>query len=305
MDVLDVTSYSSRTSSFVSENDQCWEFPSTNSEDCVLASLMLRLVRPKVIIMEINWSIPPPLRFVRQCHEDWYRSWSMWGSTGFFAIKKKKNVSGNQGMLAWQHSSMFSYKLPTKTDCLTSSCCFPSFHPSPRCRFKHPRLLSVGRRGRTAALQLQAVASAGRQRIFLTSGSAGRQAVGYLDPFFFGKSDWSSKKTKWYSTKWVSYWVRCTGLRPSLGAWIGPKFWGVKDRNLFLFFIKPFWNPNGTATTSLFGCNKLLARRSWSSPRWTTCYVSTRRTVLRNWSASCIPACWMSGAEVNRRGLGC
>ncbi|CAK9011717.1 Uncharacterized protein SCF082_LOCUS11210, partial [Durusdinium trenchii] len=31
--------------------------------DCVLAALALRLLRPKFIIMEINWSIPPPLRF--------------------------------------------------------------------------------------------------------------------------------------------------------------------------------------------------------------------------------------------------
>lgn len=51
--------------------------------DCGLASKVLHLIRPKVIIMEINWSIPPPLRFVRHCHEDWWKSWETWGSIGF------------------------------------------------------------------------------------------------------------------------------------------------------------------------------------------------------------------------------
>ncbi|CAK9011690.1 unnamed protein product [Durusdinium trenchii] len=62
--------------------------------DCVLAALALRLLRPKFIIMEINWSIPPPLRFVRQCHSDWSKSWAKWSSVGFRFTSHGCSLSG-------------------------------------------------------------------------------------------------------------------------------------------------------------------------------------------------------------------
>ncbi|CAE6939269.1 unnamed protein product [Symbiodinium natans] len=33
--------------------------------------------------MEINWSMPPPLRFMRQCHADWNQKKLSWNSVGF------------------------------------------------------------------------------------------------------------------------------------------------------------------------------------------------------------------------------
>lgn len=46
--------------------------------DCSLAAAALRIVRAKVVVMEINMSIPPPMRFSRQCHPDWRRVWHRW-----------------------------------------------------------------------------------------------------------------------------------------------------------------------------------------------------------------------------------
>ena len=77
-----------------------------DSCDCVLASIALRFVRPSVIIMEINWSLPPPLRFVRQCHEDWSRKWSSWSSVGFLLSTHGCSLSG-----ALAEFSRFGYSL--------------------------------------------------------------------------------------------------------------------------------------------------------------------------------------------------
>eukprot|EP00928_Gymnodinium_smaydae_P082457 TRINITY_DN6579_c0_g3_i1.p1 TRINITY_DN6579_c0_g3~~TRINITY_DN6579_c0_g3_i1.p1 ORF type:complete len:451 (-),score=107.81 TRINITY_DN6579_c0_g3_i1:55-1407(-) len=43
-----------------------------DSFDCELAKAALRVLRPKLIWMEINWSIPPPLRFSRKWHPEWF-----------------------------------------------------------------------------------------------------------------------------------------------------------------------------------------------------------------------------------------
>jgi len=74
--------------------------------DCVLAALLLRLVRPKVIIMEINWSLPPPLRFVRQCHEGWWSTWIKFGSLGLTPSTHGCSLSGAVAEL-----SHFGYSL--------------------------------------------------------------------------------------------------------------------------------------------------------------------------------------------------
>ncbi|CAJ1345167.1 unnamed protein product [Effrenium voratum] len=50
--------------------------------DCVLAAVALRFIRPKIVWMEINWSLPPPLRFARQCHPEWRPSWIRWAQGG-------------------------------------------------------------------------------------------------------------------------------------------------------------------------------------------------------------------------------
>lgn len=54
-----------------------------DSCDCILVARALHLLRPKVIIMEINWSFPPPLRFARHCHRDWIGKYSQWKLGGF------------------------------------------------------------------------------------------------------------------------------------------------------------------------------------------------------------------------------
>eukprot|EP00434_Breviolum_minutum_P031664 symbB.v1.2.027999.t1/scaffold2918.1/size67253/3 len=74
--------------------------------DCVLAALLLRLVRPKVIIMEINWSLPPPLRFVRQCHEGWWSTWIKFSSLGLTPSTHGCSLSGAVAEL-----SHFGYSL--------------------------------------------------------------------------------------------------------------------------------------------------------------------------------------------------
>jgi len=53
-----------------------------DSCDCPLAAAALRLVRPKVILMEVNMGIPPPIRFARQCHQDWRSSFVYWNRGG-------------------------------------------------------------------------------------------------------------------------------------------------------------------------------------------------------------------------------
>ncbi|CAE7903988.1 B'ETA, partial [Symbiodinium microadriaticum] len=78
-----------------------------DSCDCVLASIALRFVRPSVIIMELNWSLPPPLRFVRQCHADWSRKWSSWSSVGFPLSTHGCSLSGALGELAQFGYSLF------------------------------------------------------------------------------------------------------------------------------------------------------------------------------------------------------
>ena len=65
-----------------------------DSCDCVLASIGLQFVRPSIIIMEINWSLPPPLRFVRQCHDDWSRMWQYWRRVGFSLSTHGCSLSG-------------------------------------------------------------------------------------------------------------------------------------------------------------------------------------------------------------------
>ncbi|CAE7829685.1 PPP2R5D [Symbiodinium sp. CCMP2592] len=78
-----------------------------DSCDCVLASIALRFVRPSVIIMELNWSLPPPLRFVRQCHADWSRKWSSWSSVGFPLSTHGCSLSGALAELAQFGYSLF------------------------------------------------------------------------------------------------------------------------------------------------------------------------------------------------------
>ena len=65
-----------------------------DSCDCVLASIGLQFVRPSIIIMEINWSLPPPLRFVRQCHDAWSRMWQYWRRVGFSLSTHGCSLSG-------------------------------------------------------------------------------------------------------------------------------------------------------------------------------------------------------------------
>lgn len=46
-----------------------------DSCDCSIAFALLRVVHPTVIHIEINAALPPPVRFSRFCHEDWFASY--------------------------------------------------------------------------------------------------------------------------------------------------------------------------------------------------------------------------------------
>eukprot|EP00747_Dinoflagellata_sp_TGD_P009665 gnl/TRDRNA2_/TRDRNA2_119175_c1_seq1.p1 gnl/TRDRNA2_/TRDRNA2_119175_c1~~gnl/TRDRNA2_/TRDRNA2_119175_c1_seq1.p1 ORF type:complete len:166 (+),score=9.38 gnl/TRDRNA2_/TRDRNA2_119175_c1_seq1:35-499(+) len=43
-----------------------------------MATAALRLLKPRLVVLEINMSIPPPLRFSRQCHVDWRPNFEKW-----------------------------------------------------------------------------------------------------------------------------------------------------------------------------------------------------------------------------------
>jgi len=49
-----------------------------DSCDCALAKYALQLIQPAVIWIELNFGIPPPLRFSRQCHGRWAGAWGAW-----------------------------------------------------------------------------------------------------------------------------------------------------------------------------------------------------------------------------------
>merc|ERR1719247_644988 len=42
-----------------------------DSYDCALLTAAMRVVHPAAVILEINWAIPPPIKFARQYFEGW------------------------------------------------------------------------------------------------------------------------------------------------------------------------------------------------------------------------------------------
>lgn len=81
----------------------------TDSCDCVLAEAALKLLRPKVLWLEVNLSVPPPFRFVRQWHPDWFESWIKGLRSGRVLATLGCSLSAAVALMREQGYSLFGF----------------------------------------------------------------------------------------------------------------------------------------------------------------------------------------------------